>query len=356
MEKHDDRVDGTGDFHDTFAGAAHLAQTIWKEMSPPFKQAFEQIANVALTITNDLQRPENSWQAKPGNKAGVDQIYSRAAVNISAEEFAKQNPGAGAPDKLIGQDGFKLRHATTGQIDAGWRLDGINRDGSVKLSKDYQFNVQAKNDHSGLIEALPGVPEAHVQALQKKLDELPPNVLQALKDKGYKIIATTHNTEAIPELKGLTPRGWPKELDFDNSDGTHDNARRVILAPYRVSNGPEFVPVDRDNVVVHQIGHALDHAFGKLSSQDAFQQAFKQDMSNMAKKGLLNNDREKMIYDYFNQKDGPAKGERPGSEECFASLFGMLLTGPENPEDKVPFERNFSRTIAVVRKQIQSLK
>lgn len=356
MDKHDDRVVGPGEFADEISGAAHLAQNIWKEMSPPIRQPFEQIGQFAINFSNELQHSENHWYSKAGNKPGVEQIHLRASLNVTAEEFARQNPDRGSPEKLIGRDGFNLRHATTGQVDANWRLDGINKDGSLKLSKEYQFDVQSKNDHSGLIEALPGVPEPHIKALQKKIDELPPNVLRALSDKGYKILATTVNTAAIPELKGLTPRGWPKDMDFDNSDGTHDNARRVILAPYRFNNGQDFAPVDRENVVVHQIGHALDHAFGKLSNQPEFQDAFKKDMADLAQKGFAMTAREKMIYDYFNQKEGPAKGERPGSEECFASLFGSLLTGPENPEDKAPFQKNFQRTIAAVSKQIQKLK
>jgi hypothetical protein len=127
------------------------------------------------------------------------------------------------------------------------------------------------------------------------------------------------------------------------------------LAPVREKVGDEYLPVVRPEVVTHQVGHALDHAFGKLSNDPEFQKASQEDMKKLGDLGPFMNEREKLIYNYFNQKEGPGQGERPGSEEAFASLFGMLLTGPENPEDRAPFEKNFQNTIRVVRRQIDKL-
>jgi hypothetical protein len=279
------------------------------------------------------------------------------------KEFLEQNQlEPQTIDKLrlsVGKEGFKARHATTGEIDGQWTLAAVDKDknnaDSVRLTKDYSLSVQRKDKHDGLIEALPGVPQSHIRALEKKLAQLPTNVLRALESKGYKIVATTTNTDAIPELKGKSPRGWPTDSTFDNSDGTHDNVRRVILAPSRFKQGDDYVPVEREDVVVHQIGHALDHAFNKLSNDLEFQKAFQEDMRKLGAKGNLMNERERMIYDYFNQKDGPGKDEHPGREEAFASLFGMLLTGSENPDDKIHLERNFPNTIKVIQRQIAKL-
>lgn len=350
------------------ADAANINGGLWDHAFASFGAAKDRIADAF----NSLKLPElqlsNHWHLQKHLDGGLDQISTQAEVNVPANDFLVQNPAlakklggdaAKITDKDIdgaaAKDGFNVRHATTGEVDAGWKFESINKDGSIRLAKDYTMDVKAADKHdSKLVETLPGVPPEHTRALEKKLAEVPPGVLQALTNQGYKIIACPTNTDAIPELKGKTPRGWPEDTTFDNSDGTHDNVRRVILAPYRVKQGNDFVPVDREDVVVHQIGHALDHALGKLSNSPEFQKAFKADMQKLAEKGFMT-DREKMIYDYFNQKDGPDKNERPGSEEAFASLFGMVLTGPENPEDRVPFEKNFPETIKVVRDQIAKL-
>ncbi len=276
-------------------------------------------------------------------------------LTLSAEEFKNQNPGFDGRANSSSGASFNVRHASTGEIDSGWKVDAQGSDGILRLSKQYSIDVSAKTSHDGLLESTPDVPKEHIKGLEAKLSELPPNIRKALSDKGYKILAASTNTDAIPELKGLIPRGWPADTTFDNSDGTHDNLRRLILAPVRFKSGADFVPVDRDNVVVHQIGHALDHAFGKLSNAPEFQKAFKAEMEKLAQKGPFMNEREKAIYNYFNQKDGPGKDERPGSEEAFASLFGLVLTGPENEEDRQPFENNFAETIKIVRQQIKAL-
>lgn len=351
--------------------AADLASSLWS-----FWQADKKVAEPKLPVAVDAHAEKasgtdsdksgkdkglNSWK-QADRKGEKDQIKLEASRSVSFSELKKYNPELNEKTlkEQIGKSNLKMRHASTNELDGGWSLSGINADGSLQLQKNYELEVNAtKKDRKGsesLIESLPGVPESHRKALEKKLSELPENVLKALSDSGYKIIAARKITDAIGSLEGKTPRGWPKDSTFDNSDGTHDNLRRLIIAPLIYDEGKnDWTPVQRPEVVVHQIGHALDHALGKLSNDPEFQRAFKRDMEVLAKKDWLMTDREKLIYEYFNQAEGPEKGERPGSEECFASLFGLLLTGPENPQDKKPFNDNFPNTIAVVKKQIASL-
>jgi hypothetical protein len=360
-EKHNERVGAAGGENgfNPCDGAAMLASGAWSKMDGLCKSVPDRTERTSDTPSLPGLELSNHWHSAGTVRKGFDRIKTSAAVNVPAEAFLALNPGEGRTiadlPGLVGKDGFKVRHATTGEVDGGWQLDSVSKDGSISLSRDYAMEVRNRSSHDRLIETLAGVPPEHVSALEQKLAQLPPHVLKALEDKGYKIIATPTNTDAIPDLKGKTPRGWPQGSTFDDSDGTHDNVRRVILAPYSYRQGNEFVPVERPDVVVHQIGHALDHAYGKLSNADEFQQAFRSDMKRLAEKGDNMSDRERAIYDYFNQKDGPARGERPGSEEAFASLAGLLLSGPENPGDRPVFEKNFAATAEVVRHQIDNL-
>ena len=366
MEDFHRGVDGTGKSENDDFDPAEFARGVWDSVYSAFAKGSTPAESKDGADKSDSSRAAkpaaetekvNQWQfdGKPGERS--ERITIKSEINVEPRDFRLRNPSVtGKDEELVGKGDFKARHATTGEVDGGWKLEGVNKDGTLRLSKDYQMLVQSRKDHDGLVEAIPGVSKEHVQALEKKLAQLPDNVLKALKDAGYKVIATRFNSDAIPELKDLTPRGWDKRSTFDTSDGTHDNVRRAILAPtsFRDQYGREQ-DTDRPEVLVHQIGHALDHAKGKLSNDPEFQQAFQKDMQALARKGSDMTEREKLIYNYFNQQRGPTKGEFPGSEEGFASFFGLILTGPENPEDREPFEANFKNTIDVVRSQIRRL-
>lgn len=355
-----DRVGTTGDDTEESKEPAFLAG-IWDSLS----LLSEQKRHSSAENQNQASpKGTNTWSETNSTKSGQKNLNFRASVTVSEDEFFRNNPSyKGKLQDALANTDLRTRHYSSNEIDSGWRIHATNKDGSLELRKDYSISVKEKNKdrgtakHSNLLESLTNVPDSHMHAIENKLAELPANILSALEKHGYKIVGTRTNTEAIPELLGKTPRGWAKNMSFDHSDGTHDNVRRLILAPILYKNEKnDLVLVERPDVVVHQIGHALDHALGRLSNSADFQLAFKKDMERLARKGFLMNEREKAIYDYFNQEEGPAKEERPGSEECFASLFGLILTGPENPEDRAVFESNFKSSIEATRKLIAKIK
>lgn len=311
-------------------------------------QKYLRTALDGTSTKNQVDDHVNHWWPKT-NKSGsraTDIITLTAEQTVTADEFYKQNPAAPKPPGSGDTDrrSFKLRHPTTGEVDDGWHVAGV-KDGKVKLLRDYQMEVQ-HGDHGGLIELRPGIPADFGRHLQKKLDQLPQNVLKNLQNAGYKIIAADTISEAMPSLKQLTPRGWAKDLTFDDSDGTHDNISKRIIAPRRVrgeKGEAPWVPVTRDEVVVHQIGHALDFANNFLSQRKEFLDAYKKDMSAAA----LN--RDNPTIKYLSQPNGV------GEQETFATLFGLVLTGPENEADKEFLERTFPETIKVVKQQIENL-
>jgi hypothetical protein len=299
--------------------------------------------DVAAAAKDRPASPEtNKWLATPGPDKNTDKLTITADYSVSQAEFYKQNPLAPKNlDKVAADARFKVKHPTTGEIDDGWRLTGHGK-GDVRLQRQYSMEAQS-GKHDGLVESLPGVPGDFTARLEKKLQQLPNNVVENLRQAGYKIIAAPTIVDAMPGLKGLSPRGWPEETTFDDSDGTHDNVSKRIIAPMRVKYDGQWGVVERPEVVVHQIGHALDFHNGFLSSQKEFVAAFNKDMSH----GLLN--KRDPIIKYFSQPDGV------GRQEAFATIFGLVLTGPENETDRQFLEQAFPHTIKAVKEQIRKL-
>ena len=315
--------------------------------SPKSVETFDVLAELKTARKDCAESKPAQWEldkTADTTKTSLDQITYRATVTVPFADLKQHNRELPALGELKPGGNYKVKHATTGEVDDNWRIRAIDtKKESVDLERKYSLRVQHKDDHSGLVETTNGVPDTIAQSLQKKLDQLPANVIANLKGAGYKILAAPTIIDALPGLKGLTPRGWPTDTTFDHSDGTHDNVAKLIIAPMRFKRpGGDFEPVLREEVVVHQIGHALDFANNMLSAEPQFKAAYAKDM-------LLANPRNPIIA-YLSQQDGV------GRQETFATLFGLVLTGPENEADRAFLETTFPNTISVVKDQIKALK
>lgn len=292
----------------------------------------------------DKEKNANQWEFDSSPKDGVDRLKLRSEYKVSREDFFKANPKL--ENKIPQGDenkNLKLRHPTTGQVDDHWSMKSENKDGSITLTREYEIDVQAKEDHQDLIEALPGVPSSFTEQLNRKLMEMPDNVRNSLKRHGYKIVAAPTIPDAIPGLENLTPRGWPAHKNFYNSDGTHDDVSKRIISPMRYLRGENMAPVMRENVLTHQVGHALDFAHGFLSSTPEFIEAYNKDFQRL--QGSTD-----PRARYLSQ----AKGV--GRQETFAAIFGQVLTGPENERDREFLTTNFPEVTKVVKNQIKKLR
>ncbi|MDZ4832836.1 MAG: hypothetical protein SGJ27_03450 [Candidatus Melainabacteria bacterium] len=304
-------------------------------------RAVEQLKDSDKKI-GDQSDSTNKWTASGEVKPGVDRLTLTSQYRVSASDFKKANPDVDL-EKLDTAGGFNLKHPTTGATDSGWKFKAREKDGSVKLTRDYRVDVAAQKEHGGVLEAMPGVPESFTKQVQRKIDEMPPNVVANLKKNGYKIITASTIPDAMPELDKLTPRGWPADSTFINSDGTHDDVSKRIIAPMRFMHEGEMQPVMRDNVVTHQVGHAIDFANGSLSATPEFVDAYSKDMAAIGHK-------DSGIVKYLSQPDGV------GRQETFAAVFGLVTTGPENESDTKFLTQSFPNVMKVVKKQIEQLK
>ena len=282
---------------------------------------------------------DNQWRSVV-TRGGAEALSIKAVQQVKLREFCKQN-GIDDADKIDINADYKFAHPT-GRVESGWRVQKLLGD-SISLFHETEIEAKASKNYAGLLAVMPGTSAEHVKAIEQTLKEVPPHILDFLTKSGYKILAAPRITSALPHLQGVQPRGWSGKT-FDNSDGTMDELRKLIVSPGEFKHKDQWLKNGRPDVVSHQIGHAIDAILKNYSSSEAFQKVYVRDMENIPSKDRNH------IYKYL------AQGEGAGQKEAYACIFGMLLTGPENPEDRPYFEKYFANTISVLKQQIKSLK
>jgi len=148
------------------------------------------------------------------------------------------------------------------------------------------------------------------------------------------IVAANKLTDALPELKGQKPRGWPPGLTWDAVDGAYSPSRNMVVVAEETadSNGKWVKSKRTEDVTRHEVGHAVDFGLGKLSNTAAFTKAYDEDEKNMPPKLAP-------TLKYFLQNgDG-------GKEEAFAEAIAAREGGSTAGNS---FDVGFKRTIAAV--------
>ncbi len=284
-----------------------------------------------------------------------DTLTIKTVRNVTSEQFIADNPEVDRNNLAKN----KIYNYTTYQskIDPGWHLEGTNNDGTLRLSKEMQLKVNHKDDHNGLIETVGKVSDKFRKQVEDKVKEIPESVRKALEKAGYKVVLAPSVIEGLPELKGQSYRGWSPGFTFKNLDGTQDAERRlIILGEHYVDEG--LLEKARENQPGHQFGHAFD-ALGKtlqgkyFSQTEAFLQVYEKDVQKYKKEIALMSDEDKKktqdsVANYLAQPNGG------GPRETFASIFGMLTNGPENPGDDIEIRRLFPLTVAYMQDQFSS--
>ncbi len=148
------------------------------------------------------------------------------------------------------------------------------------------------------------------------------------------IVAANRLTDALPDLKGQKPRGWPPGLTWDAVDGAYSpSLNMVVVAEETEDANGKWVKSNRtEDVTRHEVGHAVDFGLGKLSNTAAFTKAYEDDEKNMPAKLAA-------PLKYFLQNgDG---GKEEACAEAIAAREGGS-TGGSN------FDVGFKKTIAAV--------
>jgi hypothetical protein len=114
--------------------------------------------------------------------------------------------------------------------------------------------------------------------------KIPRGGLEALKKKGTRIVVCHDSvTDVMTELKGVAPRGWPPGMTWDSVPGLFDSGgNRVIVATRGGKVPPTGDGHGSANLVIHEVGHAIDAAGGGMSNSADFLQARAKDVAKLS--------------------------------------------------------------------------
>lgn len=201
---------------------------------------------------------------------------------------------------------------------------------------------------SGLVPDVP-IPEVIIPAstqfvttVNDTYSKMSPEVRDLLTKDGTVVTPTRRITDALPELKGQKPRGWPPGLTWDAVDGAYSPSRNlVVVAEETKDTSNKWVKSNRtEDVTRHEVGHAADFAIGKLSDSKVYTQAYEDDTKAMpaALTGTLK---------YFLQSgDG---GKQEACAEGIAVREGGSTSGKS-------FELGFPKSIAAINDALLALR
>ncbi len=121
------------------------------------------------------------------------------------------------------------------------------------------------------------------KAVVDEMVKIPRPGLELLKTKNTKVIACKDSvTDVMTELKGVKPRGWPPGMTWDSVPGLYDSAsNRVIIATKDGKVPPTGQGHGSANLVLHEVGHAIDAMGGGMSNNADFLQARAKDLGNL---------------------------------------------------------------------------
>lgn len=174
---------------------------------------------------------------------------------------------------------------------------------------------------------------------------IPNQVWETLEQSGWRVQLAEFVVDAAPSLRGVRPRGWPRNLTWENSDAIHlPTSKLLVVAEKRRNSSGEIVSSSRvAGVLRHELGHAFDMAVGGnlqfLSSRADFVRAYHLDVQNLSVD-------QREIYKYYLQ------GVRAGWQESFAEAFAVALGGGSSDVDPEDFKMAFPSVVKFVRKVI----
>lgn len=195
----------------------------------------------------------------------------------------------------------------------------------------------------------PVVPEQIVPPSQQFLDTvnntynaMSKPVRDIIENDGAKLVPVRRVTDALPELKGQKPRGWPPGSTWDSVDGAFSPGKKLIVVAEDIEQpSGQWQKSNRTaDITRHEAGHAVDAALNYFSATPEFGKAYDDDKVKISAP-------DSKILLYFLQ------GDKVGPEETFAEGLASIEGGSTGGST---FDRNFARSIAVIKNRVQAPK
>lgn len=192
-----------------------------------------------------------------------------------------------------------------------------------------------------------------VEALEGALKSVPSRVKAAVSKNGVEVRIGNTLTDAIPRLKGQTPRGYPPGTTWDFVEGMYTKQeKKIALAEFSESVGSaklKSMTLERRlGTFRHEYGHAIDdiaNAQGIGSKSEGFRAAYIKDVAKITAE-------DRKLVSYLLQKGNA------GPEEAYAEIFANLHGGGtfRNQQRIDALQRSFPSTFKAVENSLQSIK
>jgi hypothetical protein len=173
---------------------------------------------------------------------------------------------------------------------------------------------------------------------------LPKALRDQMRARGTRVHASQYFTDAHPNLKGVTPRGWPPGETWDGAEGANEG--RDVYISERVRFAGEDKRSNRiGGVYRHEYGHNvsanLDHSGVPLELRKEFADAHARDVAALTAK-----QKKEWPHTFMLQPNGG--GESEAFAEGFAHIYGGGSTG-----NGFDFGKHYPNTVDAIKTILQ---
>lgn len=178
-----------------------------------------------------------------------------------------------------------------------------------------------------------------------------------IKQRELRFSLAQKTSDIYPELKGITPRGWPEGRTWDNCGAISRGGEIGLFEkPIALQRQASI------SSVRHEIGHELNRLFKKVigiefKETKGYTEAYMKDIADLPENFRKYGKKVRGADHYINyivQGSTPQKATEAGKREAFAEIFAMLNGGSKIEEyakgmDKL-YKKVFPNTTAYVEK------
>ncbi|MBX9939399.1 MAG: hypothetical protein K2Y32_09110 [Candidatus Obscuribacterales bacterium] len=186
----------------------------------------------------------------------------------------------------------------------------------------------------------PNVSADTTEAIDEAIDKIPPRILKILNDARVSICITPTMIDKFPEGAYQEVAGYEGGTDKSCPGMFSDGV--IYIAQHTVDERTDevkgaFSRADIEETFLHEAGHAVDYALGRISHTSEYEHAYLLDIAHVP-------DDVAHRIRYYLQKS--LRGQREACAEVLANLMGMHN---ETSED---VKSVFKNTIVVLKKRI----
>jgi len=181
-----------------------------------------------------------------------------------------------------------------------------------------------------------------LQKVKTVVSSLPAVVLARLQHSGCKICVTPRMADKLPGFSHQRPRGWGEDMSGKHVDGLFNG--EVIICENSISYRDDFAYVKNERyagVLRHEIGHAVDWYFGRLSESEELKHSYLLELAR------VDVDAKEKDIAYYCQKSNA------GRSECFAELFASMNGGGCSKNDSMLLTA-FPNTAKLIKSKLEA--